>query len=766
MSRGMQPLLQRFAARFASAWLLGVVPSMPSYPLTNPPVREPPAIRSTVLVSSFTVAKCSGITADGLTTDWPVMSFSMTTVGPPDVSQGWLCLRPVTSMDPSGTQDTLAVYIAVGNAPFSPSDSVILVFDINRDQTLGNEDRGVWFSRGGSATRIDGARTLHGLSVGPLATRTNTTSNCVAATRVCIYELPAIANGWRIEAKLVPLDFGLNNFAETVGALLVASTGTSPSISSWPFGAVDPSSWASLYLETPHYRSCLPDVVNTPDTYLLPPVIDGVVTGDNGWTSAWRYVFNNGTPSPDVIVQEIRDAADLYLSFEVNNQGSVGDLITIAFDPHTTTPGDEWHLGIKPFETTGIKTEHWTAALPGTVDDPLVEVKTSSVGPPWFVEVKIPRALVGLQATGDFGFYFNVHPTTTLGMTGEFQWPTEPSAWMGPTEYVLPDPANWGKSTLSSVRCNGVFIDRSDIAVNGGSLIDRHATNVFTAMTHNESQDGNGILIDASGISATFKIARFGLPNMWSTVREDLPTTHNPTLPQTIPANQVVDLTFNWTLNTPEQADYPPDAHQCILVELNASGASGTMTTFANKSAWTNMDFGSASRFVSQPVIDGRGYGLPPGGQPAHVFELMTEQTETTFTQPPRERSAESERKWKPFSQLTYLVHGCRLSGRQILIGKRKYDVCERVGSFGYVIRHEGTKPPVWRVALAGIGLSKPAAETGNLLRLSVPAEKEVSLHIVIKAKGGGVAWWFWLILVLLPVLILALAFKRTVGRP
>jgi hypothetical protein len=183
---------------------------------------------------------------------------------------------------------------------------------------------------------------------------------------------------------------------------------------------------------------------------------------------------------------------------------------------------------------------------------------------------------------------------------------------------------------------------------------------------------------------------------------------------------------------------------------LDAAGTSGSMTAFANKSAWTNMHIGTASRFESEPVVDGRGYGPPPEGRTAHTFELMTVQRETTFTQPPREQRANEGAVWRPFSQLTYLVHGCRFNGRRIRIGERTYDVCERVGSFGYLIRHEGVSAANWRVSLTGRGLSEPLKGARDRVRLTVPAEEQVPLDFVVRAGREGIPPWVWVIGVLL----------------
>ncbi len=680
----------------------------------------------------------------------------------------------VTPLSPPLARDTLYVYLVVTDAVNEADDSALVFFDTNHDLTLGAEDRGVWFSRGGLAYSVNDARTMH------LASLFDAATNCANGTRVCIKELAIPNTGWKIEAKLLPSDFGMKTFAGRVGAFVEVYNKNSNSVSLWPSNLVvsQPSSWVPLKLGTPNYRFCFRDVVNTPDTYMTPPVIDGTVVGDNGWTSAWRYVFNNGTTSPDVVVQGIKDATNIYLSFEVANDGDFNsaDLISIAFDP-TNAANDEWHLGIKPLDANGVSAtihkEQWTGAYTGAVNNaPGVAVAATTAvqgtNHLWSVEVAIPWANVGLSASQDFGFYFNVFPTSApttgpFGITGEFPWPTEMNAEMTSDEHVYPDFANWGTGTLGAVSCNGVYVDPTDIATNNvpPSKIALNTPNTFLATAHNSSVAGNGSSMAASNITATFKIANFGLPNTWSVVRADIGTP-NPTAATTIPANSDAVFTFNWTLTGPEQNLYntPTTEHQCILVELNSSGPPATMTTFANKSAWTNMDFGIASQFTSEAVVDGRGYGPPPKGQTAHVFQLTTGRSETTYAKPSGDSSTAADHGWKPFSQITYLVHGCRLSGRQILIGRDRYNICERVGSFGYVIRHEGTNTPPWRVKLRAAGLSRLHEEDGTVLRLAVPEGTEVPLHVVIQAEDRSlwglisrVEWWVWIVLIVLLLL-------------
>jgi hypothetical protein len=50
-----------------------------------------------------------------------------------------------------------------------------------------------------------------------------------------------------------------------------------------------------------------------------PPNNTKPVSSDSGWNGAFRYIFGTGLPIPDVVVQGVRDASNLYISIEAHN---------------------------------------------------------------------------------------------------------------------------------------------------------------------------------------------------------------------------------------------------------------------------------------------------------------------------------------------------------------------------------------------------------------------------------------------------------------
>src|SRR5262249_51251747 len=128
----------------------------------------------------------------------------------------------------------------------------------------------------------------------------------------------------------------------------------------------------------------------------------------------------------------IRDANNLYLSFEVNNDQRFDDedVIVLAIDP-SGTPADCRRIHIYPvFAGVGAQgggdpreVDYWTNSSTwntGAPSGPLpvgVVIKCSSqLGGPnnvsWFVEVSLPLAQFDIPAAGDFGLYFNILRTS------------------------------------------------------------------------------------------------------------------------------------------------------------------------------------------------------------------------------------------------------------------------------------------------------------------------------------------------------------------
>jgi hypothetical protein len=64
------------------------------------------------------------------------------------------------------------------------------------------------------------------------------------------------------------------------------------------------------------------------------PDVTKPIDTDSGWSGAVRYVFGNGTPPPDVVIQGIQDSNNIYVSIEANNMTDWEDTnaVTLTFD--------------------------------------------------------------------------------------------------------------------------------------------------------------------------------------------------------------------------------------------------------------------------------------------------------------------------------------------------------------------------------------------------------------------------------------------------
>lgn len=576
------------------------------------------------------------------------------------------------------------------------------------------------------------------------------------------------------------------------------------------------------------------------------PTIDGVVSGDHGWTGAWRYEFDNGTFVPNAVAQVITDPdpsqTNLYLSFEVNNDPDFdpGDAVVIGFDPTGNDADREW-LVVYPFAGgpggpggaaatvnyykgwVSTPTGHWlSTAVPAGVVAYAKHVGAGATAS-WNLELKLPRAAFGLATSNKFGMYFYINKTVASSVV-PYQWPSN-----APTlDFTLlnsPDPSTWGEAHLATGKsnnaaCKGISISPSDIYTDNSppNKINLTGQNTFHAIVHNDMitpydnpSTHQPDPVTAHGIRATFKIADFGVSGytqtagQWNAIVPTPPAT-NPTAPADIPGNGgTADLTTSWTLNATQSAHYsqPMHTHQCILVELSttASTPPGSVV-FTHKSAWQNMNFGTASKFNFHPVIDPRGWKPPVHGNQQRLVLTVThridqlqrdkvlkqlnvarlaprplfaadmplaEPTNTaTVSTAPRPGTgvvpigsspgwarlkdithfpAEHNADFKAYvaklknpkaqvTQLTYIVNACRPSGRFVTVHSKKYEICEPVGAFGYVLRHAALGGVKWEASLAGPGVKRIG--NTNRYEMKLAAGKPVQISNSMDATDAS----------------------------
>jgi hypothetical protein len=515
-----------------------------------------------------------------------------------------------------------------------------------------------------------------------------------------------------------------------------------------------------------NYKLCYTQVVGLPITNPnQPPTIDGVVANDPGWHQAFRYVFNNGTPSSNA-VQGIRDNSFLYMSVEVNNDATYdnSDLIVLTLSPsHGANAADDRRLHIYP-NNTGVQKgvgsnarqiDYWvnsstwntpsaTSSLPaGTV------IHVSNSGAPdsgnvtWVVEIKLPLAAYNIPAAGNFGLYFDIMTVNgnTSTVTENF-WPNEGGNSIGVfTDTNTPAVATWGNGTQDpAATCFGVSLNpgnSSDITSNHSQTqIDAVSTpnsNIFTATPHNNSVDHNGNPIAAPGVTAKFSIANFGLGSNWTPI----PTAPNPVGPQTIAASGTGSFsTTSWNITDPTLINnYKAHPDQCILVELDSTSPN---VTFVNKSVKRNMWVKTASEVVAPAQIDAKGFGAPPAGQAEQQFDLVLSKRQEVIQSNPNTIAAGGDRN-RVFSRLTWIANGCRHTGRFVQIQKEKYEICEDAGAFGSILEHSGVQAVGdWITALEGKGVNR-VGNLKNTYRVNVPKDGVAELTTRFQPVEGEV---------------------------
>lgn len=401
----------------------------------------------------------------------------------------------------------------------------------------------------------------------------------------------------------------------------------------------------------------------------------------------------------------------------------------------------------------------------------------------WVVELKLSRGDLGIPATGTFGLYFNVLVSQGTGvgptaLLNEYAWPVPLSG-----EELLGDPTalpavnRWGTATADpAVACNGVYLTTNDIGTtnNPPTKLVLGQQNTIRATVHNSSLDASGNPKQARQIYAKFKYATFGMSQVWNDILADA-GSKNPTDPMDITTTGMLET--KWTVPTGDPR-FPDGGKTCILAELDTkapvppAGSDDWTTIFINKSAWNNFHYSTSSRVDAAPVIDSRGWEKLPRGQ-KHQVELLVMSRIDKIDRDLASRSAnegsaeysvgqvarvrdpwsqlsrmvrfpvERNESFKEYatallkenvnvSQMVYLMHGCRRSGKFIKIDQIDHEICERVGSFGFGLRHASISPIInWLTEIVG---ANPLGKDMTHLQMSLDQETQTKLKMVFTA--------------------------------
>lgn len=534
-------------------------------------------------------------------------------------------------------------------------------------------------------------------------------------------------------------------------------------------------------------RVCLRPVRSVPLGW-SPPVIDGTVVNDLGWTAAWRFQRNDGTTSPegqanvDAAFQIISDPEWIYFSAEVFDDVSLdnADRVLLGFDVSASNR-ELWDItargSVNP-STPDIQRYRWNGTAWAPQPLPVgVQVAAASVGTnpfAWSIEIKIPRGGAGLVLpnVGEFGVYMNamrIWQTNTLNDAVEFYWPTAPGYQAGDLTSV-PSVDLWGTGSFSATACGGLWFTPADISATHANCTTHCSDRTYIAYdrvnnlhvrVHNDTVDLNGAGVTATNVKANFRIANFGLANVWQTLPASVT---QPVIPSIAAASFADGISGDWTpgviYNTPQTN------HQCILVELEGAGN----LTFRNKSEWTNMSVGQASKFDGNAELNAKGFPPPKGGGGTQEFVISSE-AHTAF----RRADDGDPLPREIVEELVYVFKGYRVTGDTIEINKRRYRILEATPGFGYRVQHRAavdeaaavtralnskdkrlmpkTSPERWKLAPGGLtplkfepgtaADGKPMAALGSnfqLYTVKVPVDGKLNMQISVASPEDRTA--------------------------
>ncbi len=421
----------------------------------------------------------------------------------------------------------------------------------------------------------------------------------------------------------------------------------------------------------------------------------------------------------------------------------------------------------------------------------------------WWVVVSIDNSDSGgpqLPSSGQFSIYLDAIAAQSETLT-DTQATLLGEPFLPATTLPLPanpQPSDWvGGSLSSGSGCTGLFVTGSDITntVNGAPT-DNISTspsqsNNFRVKVHNSG-------VDAPQVFTTFKIANFGLPSPdeWqplgfnacqaaanaaaalgqptpSYCQSNLPwtsdfPTSNPTAPLDVPAavstptgscgdgtgNQCTTFAAGpWTLQKSNAAYYiqPENVHECVRVDLDSKV--GT-TTFINNSAFNNFFFSAtASTFKSFPAFVSANYPkVGNGSQQTFNLKVVRRPIAGSGAQTILSRSGRQSAVaiGRDINYLEFLVKGCRLTGQTLTMPVRDassqtsrktltFQNCESVGSYGYLISHEG---PVdtWNYILGASGTDVSMTQSQNiadLYTLMIPQGQHAQIVATVSPTSG-----------------------------
>ena len=278
----------------------------------------------------------------------------------------------------------------------------------------------------------------------------------------------------------------------------------------------------------------------------------------------------------------------------------------------------------------------------------------------------------------------------------------------------------------------------------------------------------------ATGVKAEVRLANWGLGPPDFAAWNPPPGCQNPSAPvNLLVGTTMVPATGETTNSWPAAqvpADYAAATHQCMWVQLDATGGG---VTFSQSSARRNMDFVGLSEVTRDAEVSGVGYPAPANGGPDHDFLLFTRCRKIVVKELVKlsdhldpetltlvggalefdgahdvaKNAAGMEMKstqvptWENTVVYLWITEGFRRTGKTLVINGIKSEILDNGPSdFGLTARHDGIDDNLnW--SFSGGGLVKYGP---GICGLKVPHKGKVKIGIRLSAgpqqPGGDVS--------------------------
>jgi hypothetical protein len=420
----------------------------------------------------------------------------------------------------------------------------------------------------------------------------------------------------------------------------------------------------------------------------------------------------------------------------------------------------------------------------------LVKVKNDfTSGSSWNVEIRIPTSTTTgtgswVNFSNNFLFSFIVFRVDNSGadpIVSEFKWPRYTTDILGDVESYDYNPSWWGEAVqgYSDVTLyNGLYFLLNEILVTpstgGGSGTNitlpncssvNSVTNTFEMTLYNDckkSTISGPQYFALKDIDVAFSVAQWGIVPAgspeWQLVPsfDDSPSVANPTTQSSIgagsgsgPASQTVTLPWviDCTNDTTTISDYaPPHDHQCIYVEIldaqvATAGYEFEPVNILTRSIYRNFNFVTASEFSRTAVVSTKGYGPPQDGSKNHKITISVVKDKwtkrknpdkpqkgdmkTTTGQKPGQALPEQQEE-DVVSYLSWSATGYLHTGQTVVLNGKPFELTEPMGSFGYVVEHEG-EVGEWEDDIEG---AEEVAEDTYTLEIPVDDVKDIVTRI------------------------------------